>query len=148
MKKWKWIAAAALMLSFSAFVSKNQGNDMVVIVNAANPVPTMTQGQVKLTYLRKINKRWKELNKNIVPVDRKADVDPRKLFLRDVIQMSSDEVNRYFTEREYQNAEAPPVKLGSDEEIQAYVDANVGAIGYVRKSSLSPKYKVKTVFEW
>jgi ABC-type phosphate transport system substrate-binding protein len=123
----------------------NTENELVVIVNNANPVAAMTASQVKLTYLRKINKRWKELNKNIVPLDRKSDNEARKMFMKDVLQMSSDEVVRYFTEREYQNAEAPPVKFASDDEIIEYVENNVGAIAYVSKSSIKADSKVKVV---
>jgi ABC-type phosphate transport system substrate-binding protein len=119
--------------------------EVCVIVNAENPSATLTASQVKLAYLRKINKRWKELNKNIVPVDRKSDTDTRKKFLKDVLQMSADEVSRYFTEREYQNAEAPPVKLASDDEVVSFVESNIGAIGYVLKSAIKPDSKVKIV---
>ncbi len=105
----------------------------------------MTNSQVKLIYLRKINKRWKELNKNILPVDRKGDSETRKVFLKEVLQMTSDEMTRYFTEREYQNAEAPPVKLPTDNEIVDYVESNVGAIGFVNKSAVKAGSKVKIV---
>jgi hypothetical protein len=96
--------------------SNNTEGDLVIIINAANPVVTMTASQVKLTYLRKINKRWKELNKNIVPIDRKSDNEIRKSFMKDVLQMSSDVMSRYFTESEYLNAEAPPIKLSRDDD--------------------------------
>ncbi len=119
--------------------------EVVVILNSSNPVVAMTASQVKLTYLRKINKRWKEINKNIVPIDRKSDNEIRKSFLKDVLQMSSDEMSRYFTEREYQNAEAPPVKFSTEEEIIDYVENNIGAIAFVSKSSIKSGSKVKIV---
>jgi ABC-type phosphate transport system substrate-binding protein len=130
----------------SSYAPVQAATDFVVIVNAANPVTTLSASQVKLTYLRKINKRWKELNKNILPIDRKNDIEIRKLFLKDVLQMSPDELSRYYTEREYQNAEAPPVKLSSDAEVIAYVESNIGAIGYVNKASVQNNNKVKIVF--
>jgi ABC-type phosphate transport system substrate-binding protein len=128
-----------------ASVYSVQAQEVCVIVNAENPLATLTASQVKLAYLRKINKRWKELNKNIVPVDRKSDTDSRKKFLKDVLQMSADEVSRYFTEREYQNAEAPPVKLASDDEVVSFVENNIGAIGFVPKSAIKSGSKVKIV---
>ena len=144
MKKTIQFSIIALaLLALPQFVF-SQG-EMVVVVNSDNPAATMTASQVKLTYLRKINKRWKELNKNIVPVDRKGDSDTRKKFLKDVLQLTSDEVTRYFTEREYQNAEAPPVRFGTDEEIISFVEANPGAIGYVSKSSIKAGSKVKVI---
>jgi ABC-type phosphate transport system substrate-binding protein len=124
------------------------GQETVVIVNAANPATSLSASQIKLIYLRKINKRWKEINKNIVPVDRKGEADSRKKFLQDILQMTSDEVTRYFTEREYQNAEAPPVKFGSDNEILDFVQANPGAIGFVPKSAVKSDNKVKILLSF
>ena len=59
--------------------------------------------------------------------------------------MTSDEVTRYFTERAYQNTEAPPIKFGSDAEIISFVEANPGAIAFVAKSSVKADSKVKVV---
>lgn len=135
-----------IILLFVIAVSAVSAQEFVVIVNKDNPAAAMTASQVKLTFLRKINKRWKELNKNIVPVDRKSDSETRKKFYKDILQMSSDEVTRFYTEREYQNAEAPPIKLTSDDEIIAYVEANVGAIAYVSKNAIQGDKKVKVLF--
>ena len=136
---------AIILATTSSFTNKTNG-ELVVIINSGNPVVTMTASQVKLTYLRKINKRWKELNKNIVPLDRKSDNEMRKTFLKEILQLTSDEMSRYFTEREYQNAEAPPLKFTTDNEIVDYVENNIGAIGYVSKSAVTGNSKVKIVF--
>jgi len=145
----RYFLFSILVISISSgFISSPNAiqSDLAVIINADNPVATMTVSQVKLTYLRKINKRWKELNKNIVPLDRKTDCESRKSFLKEVLQMTSDDYSRYFTEREYQNAEAPPVKFSSDDEIIDYVENNIGAIGFVSKNSIKSGAKVKIVF--
>lgn len=147
--KFIYILLITLTLISSSFTlvptSKTGNGELAVIINAENPVTTMTSSQVKLIYLRKINKRWKELNKNILPVDRKGDSEVRKSFLKEVLQMTSDEMTRYFTEREYQNAEAPPVKFATDAEIVEYVENNIGAIGFVNKNSIKAGSKVKIV---
>ncbi len=145
---YTFILGLALIVSASSFIpDATSGNgDLAVIIHADNPVSTMTSSQVKLIYLRKINKRWKELNKNIIPVDKKGDSEIRKSFLKDVLQMTSDEMTRYFTEREYQNAEAPPVKLSTEAEMVDYVENNVGAIAVVNKNSIKAGSKVKIVF--
>jgi ABC-type phosphate transport system substrate-binding protein len=138
------IATILITTSFVPTIYSGNG-EMAVIINAENPVTAMTSSQVKLIYLRKINKRWKELNKNILPVDRKGESEIRKSFLKEILQMTSDELTRYFTEREYQNAEAPPVKFATDNEIVDYVENNIGAIGFVNKNSIKPGSKVKIV---
>ena len=146
MKALYTLLIATILITASFAPNTHSGNgEMAVIINAENPVTTMTNSQVKLIYLRKINKRWKELNKNIVPVDRKGDSEIRKSFLKEILQMTNDEMTRYFTEREYQNAEAPPVKLTTDNEIVEYVENNIGAIGFVNKNSIKAGSKVKIV---
>lgn len=143
------VASTLLITAFMTFaVREGNSQNMCIIVNAENPVSTLTASQVKLTYLRKINKRWKELNKNIVPVDAKTNGEGRKKFLTEVLDMTQDELTRYFTEREYQNAEAPPMKLTTDEEILAFVSNNIGAIAFVPKSLVKPESKVKIVLSF
>jgi ABC-type phosphate transport system substrate-binding protein len=144
-KKIKLILATFLLIASCHTIGLSQASELCVIVNAGNPVTSMTASQVKLTYLRKINRRWKELNKNIVPVDSKTGSELRSKFLKSTLQMTSDEMTRFFTEREYQNAEAPPVKLGGDDEIIAFVENNNGAIAYVSKNSIKAGSKVKVV---
>ena len=145
MKNIYKLVGLAIMAICLMSMSPNASQEFVVIVNEANPVQNMTASQVKIIYLRKINKRWKEINKNIVPVDRKGDPDVRKTFLKDILDLTSDDFSRYFTEREYQNAEPPPIKVASDIEAIEYVESNVGAIAYVSKASIVSA-KVKVVF--
>jgi ABC-type phosphate transport system substrate-binding protein len=142
---------ASFLLACGLFLTSfanTLGDGFAMIVNEANPVATMTASQAKLIYLRKINKRWKELSKNIVPVDNKSNAECRKSFLANVVGMSSDEMGRFFTEREYQNAEAPPVKTDSDASTIDYVENNPGAIAFVSKASIKPGQKVKIVLEF
>ena len=144
MKKYIIQILLIIVVTISCAYSAS-AQEVCIIVNADNPSTSLTASQTKLTYLRKINKRWKEINKNIVPVDKKSDTDIRKKFLKDVLQMSADELARYFTEREYQNAEAPPVKFSSDEEVISFVENNIGAIAFVPKNAIKPGSKVKVV---
>jgi ABC-type phosphate transport system substrate-binding protein len=121
---------------------------LAVIINSKNPTTSMTKSEVKLTYLRKINKRWPGINKNIVPVERRDMSETKKIFLSKLINMSEQDVARYFTEREYMNAEMPPIAFATDAEIINYVANNIGAIGYINTSSLSEesRAKIKIVF--
>jgi ABC-type phosphate transport system substrate-binding protein len=138
------VMLAISLLPAMGFVSP--GDDaLVVIINETNPAVTpMTASQVKIIYTRKINRRWKELNKNVLPVDRKGEPAIRKRFASEVLQMTPVAMDQYFSEREYQNQESQPVKFSSDEEVLKYVEDNPGAIGYVSKSSVGA-HKVKVV---
>ena len=142
----QYISIPLLLCLLAAMIPAANQENMVIIVNEANTVQPMTASQVKLTYLRKINKRWKEINKNIVPVDRKGDPEIRKRFLKEILDLTNDEFTRHFTEREYSNAEPSPIKVSTDAEAIDYVENNVGAIAYVTKSSIVAGAKVKILF--
>ena len=139
-----------LFIFLPHFHPAGQGENfgLAIIVNANNTTSEMSKSEVKLIYLRKIKKRWPGINKNIIPVDRKDLPETKKIFLSKLLNMTEQDMNRYFTEREYMNAEMPPVTLSSDAEIIEYVANNIGAIGYVHTGSLNVenKTKVKVVF--
>jgi ABC-type phosphate transport system substrate-binding protein len=149
----KPILLSLLILVLSCIITTdNYGNNdlsgIAVIVNAHNPTNALSKSEVKLIYLRRISKRWKGINKNIVPIDRKENTNIRSVFLDKIIGMSDEEMSRYFTEREYMYAESPPLEVNSDAEVIAYVSRNIGAIGYVDASSVTPELlkQIKVVF--
>jgi ABC-type phosphate transport system substrate-binding protein len=109
----------------------SQSGGVVIIIHKDNPIPNMTQGQVKLYYLRKIRKRWAEIEKNIRPVDISGNSAIKNVFLNKVLGMTIESMNQYFTQKQYANAETPPTKVATDMEMLNYVAQNIGAIGYV-----------------
>ena len=135
-----------LLISSSSFNFIADGR-IAVIVNNDNPAEKLTAGEAKLYWLRKIKKRWPETNKNILPVDRKAKCAERDAFYAKVLNMNADDVESYFSNRQYQNAEKPQDKFASDSEIIEFVSKEIGAIGFVSQSALSgdAKSKVKVV---
>ncbi|MCE2997423.1 MAG: hypothetical protein ACK5RG_10195 [Cyclobacteriaceae bacterium] len=140
------IIILSLLVSSSSFNSIADGR-IAVIVNNDNPAEKLTAGEAKLYWLRKIKKRWPETNKNILPVDRKAKCAERDAFYAKVLNMNADDVESYFSNRQYQNAEKPQDKFASDSEIIEFVSKEIGAIGFVSQSALSgdAKSKVKVV---
>lgn len=135
-----------LLISSSSFNFIADGR-IAIIVNNDNPAEKLTAGEAKLYWLRKIKKRWPETNKNILPVDRKAKCAERDAFYAKILNMSADDVESYFSNRQYQNAEKPQDKFASDSEIIEFVSKEIGAIGFVSQSALSgdAKSKVKVV---
>jgi ABC-type phosphate transport system substrate-binding protein len=130
------------LLSFSPLDSK-----IVIIVNSSNPVGNLSAGEAKLYYLRKVKKRWPEINKNIKPVDRKSKCTEQEVFYSKVLGMSAESVEAYFSQKQYENAEKPQDKFASDAAIIDFVSEEPGAIAYVNASSLTgdAKSKVKVV---
>ncbi len=135
-----------LLINSSSFNFIADGR-IAIIVNNDNPAEKLTAGEAKLYWLRKIKKRWPETNKNILPVDRKAKCAERDAFYAKILNMSADDVESYFSNRQYQNAEKPQDKFTSDSEIIEFVSKEIGAIGFVSQSALSgdAKSKVKVV---
>jgi len=136
------------------FVTVNAGappaEKFAVIINSENTVKNLSVSEVKLYYLRKLKKRWTEINKNIRPVDRKKACPERDAFYSAVLNMTAVEVETYFTNRQLQNAERPPDKFSSDAEVIDFVSSEAGAIGYVNLKSLSAENqnKVRIVLEF
>ncbi len=136
-----------LFVSTTGFNRYPLADGISIIVHKDNPISKLTAGEIKLYWLRKIKKRWPDTNKNILPADRKSKCAERDAFYSKVLNMNADDVEAYFSNRQYQNAEKPQDKFSSDSEIIDFVSKEVGAIGFVNTSSLSAvdKEKIKVV---
>lgn len=134
-----------LVIALSAFAPATP--EISIIVNKENTISKLTAGEVKLYWLRKIKKRWPDMNKNIKPVDRKSSCSEQEAFYSKVLGMSASDVETYFTQKQYESAEKPQDKFTSDAAIIDFVADEAGAIGFVNTASLTAdaKAKVKVV---
>lgn len=139
--KTTFILAVLLFVTLTAFAPA--GTELAIIINKENPVEKLTAGEVKLYWLRKIKKRWPELNKNIKPVDRKTKNAEQDAFYGKVLGMSAADVETYFNAKQYESGEKPQDKLASDADIINFVGEEAGAIGFVNAASLTPEAKAK-----
>jgi ABC-type phosphate transport system substrate-binding protein len=123
------------------------GPEIAIIVSKENTVDKLTSGEVKLYWLRKIKKRWPDINKNIKPADRKAKNPEQDLFYSKVLGMSANDVETYFSQKQYESGEKPQDKFASDAATIDFVGEEPGAIGFVNTASLTAdaKTKVKVV---
>lgn len=146
MKRILLLVLMGLMMSFKVYNADS--TSIAIIVNKDNPVATLTAGEVKLYWLRKIKKRWPEINKNIRPADYKTKNAAQETFYASVLKMSASDVETYFTQKQYESAEKPQDKLTSSAAMVDFVAGEPGAIGYVDASTLSAddKNKIKIVF--
>src|ERR1043165_1157589 len=132
-------SSISFLLTSSSFKpsEKKPAAAIVVIVNKGNPISSLSVGETKLYYLRKIKTRWPDINKNIRPADRKSSCPEQLTFYYKVLGMSADEVETYFLTRQYQSAQKPQDKFNTDREVIEFVSQEIGAIGYVNINSLS-----------
>ncbi|MEJ0031905.1 MAG: hypothetical protein WDO15_16690 [Bacteroidota bacterium] len=140
----KIIIIPFLFLVLSAFAPSAE---IAIIVNKENTIDKLTLSEAKLYWLRKIKKRWPDINKNIKPVDRKSGNPEQDAFYGKVLGMSATDVETYFSQRQYEAAEKPQDKFNSDAAIIDFVAEETGAIGFVNSASLTAdaKSKVKIV---
>lgn len=109
----------------------------------------MTASEAKLYFTRKLKSRWPTINKNIRPVTRKTKCAEKDDFYATILKMNETEVDKYFAEREFQNAEKQPEKVATDVDVVNYEGGEIGAIGFVNLSKAGDvKSKVKVVFEF
>lgn len=129
-----------LLIVLSAFAP---AAEIAIIVNKENTIEKLTVGEAKLYWLRKIKKRWPDINKNIKPVDRKSGNPEQDAFYAKVLGMSATDVETYFSTRQYEAAEKPQDKFASDAAVIDFVAEEAGAIGFVNTASLTADAKAK-----
>jgi ABC-type phosphate transport system substrate-binding protein len=139
--KSKLIIALLAFFSLTAFAPAP--TEIAVIVSKENTIDKLSSGEVKLYWLRKIKKRWPDLNKNIKPADRKSKCGEQDAFYSKVLGMSASDVETYFTQKQYESAEKPQDKFTSDADIITFVSEEAGAIGFVNAASLTAEAKAK-----
>jgi ABC-type phosphate transport system substrate-binding protein len=137
------VLAPLVLVILMSFAPAPAGPEIAIVVNKENPIEKLSSGEVKLYWLRKIKKRWPELNKNIKPVDRKTKNPEQDAFYSKVLGMSANDVETYFNTKQYESGEKPQDKFPSDAAILEFVGEEAGAIGFVNSASLTPEAKAK-----
>jgi hypothetical protein len=102
---------------------------IVIIVNAANPVRTLTRQRLAQIFLREVI-AWDD-GAEILPVDQIDKSSAHAVFTRQVLGQSVMALKRYWQERIFSGNESPPPDRVTDGDVLTYVRSNPGAIGYV-----------------
>jgi len=139
------LAVASVCMSFTSSAPASN-IEIAIIVNSENPVDKMNNELVKSFWLRRFVKRWKEINKGILPVDRKNKCAEQDIFYVSVLGLAPEVVEAYLSARQYQNGDSPIQKFMSDADIIEYVSREPGAIGYVNAASLGKGSGVRVIF--
>jgi len=130
-------AIAALLLALvMAMVITTQpvqagGDPIVVIVNSANPVDSLTIGDLKKLFLSD-RSRW-DTGKAVAPVMLAAGAPERTAFLKIVCGMSDTDLAKYFMQAAFTGKSAtPPKEVSSVQSVKSTVASSPGAIGFVK----------------
>jgi ABC-type phosphate transport system substrate-binding protein len=103
--------------------------EFVVIVNAANPVTSVGNGQLSSLFLKKLTQWGGGLP--AVPVDLGPESPVRESFSRQVHRKGTAAVKAYWQQMIFSGREVPPPEKASAREVVAFVSANRGGVGYV-----------------
>jgi ABC-type phosphate transport system substrate-binding protein len=116
-------------------------SELLVIVHSSNSSTSLDKGAVRAHFLKQ-KAEWSDGAK-VRPADQDSDL--KGSFVSKVLGMTSTEYERYWLERKYAAAEAPPKKVDDDEAMLKYVGASKGSIGFIDAASLGDNKKVKVV---
>ncbi len=119
----------SFLLGVILLVSVARAEGIALIVNAENPVTTLSRTQVSDFFLKK-NKLWPDG----VPLrffDRNDGSEERKLFLRQLIQKSPRDIELYWIGQKLYSGHSAPSQISSDSMMEIMVSRFPGALGYV-----------------
>ena len=123
------ISLLALVLTARAAAA----DELAVIVNVANTTAALDAKAVKAHFLKTLS-TWSNGDR-VRSVDQIDATPKRAAFLAKVLGMSSVELERYWIEKQYSNADIPPAKAPDDATVIRIVKTFKGAIGFVSKEA-------------
>jgi ABC-type phosphate transport system substrate-binding protein len=128
------IALALLVAAmFARPASAQSGASFRVIVNAANPVSSLTREETSRLFLRKVV-TWQP-GEAVQPVDQPEGSPVRRSFSKSIHRRDVGGVKKYWQELTFTGQGVPPVERATDADVVAFVGASRGAIGYVGPSA-------------
>ena len=131
------ILAVAMGIGWMAEVSPVEaaGEPIVVIVNNANPVESLSLGELKKLFLGD-RSRW-DTGKAVAPVMLGPGAPERTVFLKIVCGMNDADLGKYFLQAAFTGKSAtPPKEVGSAAAVKSFVASSPGGIGFVKASDL------------
>ncbi|MCB1936717.1 MAG: hypothetical protein KDF59_12310 [Nitrosomonas sp.] len=117
--------------------------DIVVIVNPANKIESLSKRQVVDLYMG----RKSHFPNGTRPLrfDQPSNSNLRAVFYYQLTQMSLPSINAYWARLVFTGRASAPLALASDDEMLEVVEKNQHAIGYIDKKYLNDR--VKVIFE-
>ena len=103
--------------------------DLVVIVNPANRVSSLSRAEVQRYFLKQATV-WPS-GEGVKPVDLPKSSPLRATFASEVLGKSLPALDQFWTHSIYSGRAVPPTERRSEREILEFVRENPGAIGYV-----------------
>ena len=123
------LTALALSAAPSPAVAQGAVPSYVVVVNAANPLTSLSKGDLAKIFLKKVD-RFSN-GQPATPVNL-GDASPaRERFTKEILGKSVNALESYWQQQIFSGKNVPPATKASDTEVIEFVRANPGAVGYV-----------------
>lgn len=126
-----------MFLSCTAFAAD------VIIVNRNNPINDISSAQLKKIYNGRI-KFWDNGTK-VIPVDMVDDHPCASRFANIILEVDLETKRRYWIQKLYSGLGSPPQQEKNFANVISVVASEPGAIGYVKKESVTSAVKLITV---
>ena len=110
--------------------------DYVIIVNAENPVTSMSQRDVSKLFLKK-TRAWPN-DVQVAPVDLNESSAIREVFSKEIHKRPIAVMQKYWLKQAFSGKAVVPPQKDSDAEVILFVAGNPGGIGYVDAGSTIP----------
>lgn len=114
-----------------------------VIVNASNPVKSLTRSQLAAMFLKKVD-AW-ETGALVIPIDQPERAPVRQTFSREVLGKPPAAVKSYWNQLVFSGRSVPPPEKLSDADVVNFVRSTPSAVGYVSAATPTKGVKVLAV---
>lgn len=118
--------------------------EIMVVVNANNPVNELTEREVKQLFLGRM-RRFPDINSDVIVLDREPTATLYREFYKQVVHMDLMRLHRYRARYLFSGQGRLPERVSSQGAVIDYVSKKVEAVGYVDVESpeqLPPTLKV------
>lgn len=119
-----------------------RAENIVLLVNAQNPMSSVTRNQVSDFFLKK-KKAWPD-GVPVKFIDRMDGSVERNEFLKNYIHRSARDVELYWIGQKLYSGHSAPSQVSTDSMVEMMVSRFPGAIGYVSRE-FEPKRAVKKI---
>jgi len=129
---------ALILVAALGFAGQASGQEtgFKVIVNASNPVNTVSRTTLARIFLKQAS-QWPD-GQPAQPVDLAEGTSEREDFSTAVLARGVPAVKSYWQKQIFSGAAVPPVEKESDGEVISFVRVNRGGVGYVKGSTQLP----------
>lgn len=136
------LLAGALLLPAVSRTQAGDGRRLIVVVNKANPVDSLTDKELANIFLGKISV-WKSgdaiLTCDLVEQDASEEESARARFAREYLGKDMYSLKSYWIKMIFSAKRRPPITMKSAGEVIRFVAENKGGVGYVYEGQAPPE---------